>query len=291
MMIAAALFAMAVPAHALAAGPALSTAFGPLALVGLLLIVAGLLFLFGPDLLRRRSSRAQAEDSAAAAPQAPAGTEASAADSPETRTLKYREAQIDVNEGEQAEGRKEPVAADGPRSQPAASAQAPPVPPREQAERRPAGSSTTPDERQPLGEVYGPETCTEYAGGLSDQVLGRAKVFFASLAREGEIDSTKLADSLDAIPTQLAGLLLTPLTRRAEAINAPSPFRLGRVKGTRRRLWLDQDGVAARLGRAIDREIAMRSGSSAAAGGNGAGQGADHQAVAEDLASLRATGG
>ena len=82
LMMAAVLFAIAVPAQALAAGPTLTTTFGPLALVGLLLIVGGLLFVFGPDLLRRDSSKKPAKDSAATISQASAHAESRPAGSP-----------------------------------------------------------------------------------------------------------------------------------------------------------------------------------------------------------------
>jgi hypothetical protein len=289
-MMAAVLFAMAVPADALAAGPALTTTFGPLALVGLLLIIGGLLFLFGPDLLRRGSSTKSAKNSAATAPQASARAETPAAGPPQAGTLKNRVGDSDVTEGVEAEGATMPVDADAHGSQPATSGEAPTAPARGQTASSSAATTGAGDERPPLGEVYGPETCTEYVGGLTAQVLGRAKVFFGSLASEGEIDSAQLAERLGALPTELAGLLLTPLTRRAEAISVPAPFALGRVKGTRRRLWLDEDGVAARLERAIDREIATRAGSDTTADRNDVRQTTDRRAVAEDLASMRATG-
>jgi hypothetical protein len=62
------------------------------------------------------------------------------------------------------------------------------------------------------------------------------------------------------------------------------------VKGTRRRLWLDEDGVASRLETAISREIATRAGAGSSHPSNGGGKAADRKAVAEDLASVRATG-
>jgi hypothetical protein len=271
--LAAALFAAAVPSQALAAGPGLGASFGLLGVAGVVLIVGGLLFLVWPELIGRLPGASAPTD----AGEEPASTSETAAPPPEP---------VRPPAAEQASPPpSEPV------TSPAAE-KAPPPPPKAPApvDERPAAGDTpgTGAARPPIGKVYTPETCTEYAGGLGDRVLGRAKIFFASLASEGEIDSTRLAERLGAAPTGLAGLLLTPLTRRAEAINAPAPFGLGRVKGTRRRLWLDEDGVAARLDRAIEREIASRSGVGARP--NGGGRAADRDALAEGLASMKATG-
>ncbi len=267
--IAAVLFVLAVPANALAAGPTLGASFGPLAVIGLLLVGGGLVFLFGPDLINRRGS--------------------SAGERP-GETAKDKQAVSDRGAKIEAQGGDGPPAEQPATGQQAANTSSAASRPPKQAAPRPAAAATSTDERPTLGGVFGAETCAEYAGGLTDQVLGRSKLFFASLASEGEIDSGLLAERLGAQPTELAGLLLTPLTRRAEAISVPAPFGLGRVKGTRRRLWLDVDGVASRLETAISREIAARAGSGSGPPGNGAGKAADRGAVAEDLATMRATG-
>jgi len=119
----------------------------------------------------------------------------------------------------------------------------------------------------PVAAAYSASGASRYVGGLTDGVLARAKIFFAALAEQGEVDSAELARRLDAQPTELAGLLLTSLTRRAEAVSSPAPFGIGRVKGTRRRLWLDPDKIAPTLEHAIDQEIAKRHGTPGARGG------------------------
>ena len=111
----------------------------------------------------------------------------------------------------------------------------------------------------PLGEAYDRPACDRFVAGLGDEVLQRGRVFFRYLAEEGEVDSVRLAGRLGAAPGEVAGLLITPLSRRAEAIGAPPPFVEERAPRTRRRVWRDQGGIAERLGATIEVEIARRS--------------------------------
>jgi hypothetical protein len=109
-----------------------------------------------------------------------------------------------------------------------------------------------------LDETYDSAACARFVEGLGDQVLVRVRIFFRCLADEGEVDSALLAERLGATPSEVAGLVITPLARRSEAVGAPAPFVAGQVPGTRRRLWRDQGRIAERLGDAIDVELARR---------------------------------
>jgi hypothetical protein len=109
--------------------------------------------------------------------------------------------------------------------------------------------------RDPL---YGDETCREFAIGLSDEILPRALVMAQPLARLGQIDAPQLAGLLGARPSDLGGLVVRPLQRRATALGLPLPFVVSRRPRSGRRAWENHAGIAERLSRALEAELIAR---------------------------------
>jgi hypothetical protein len=106
-------------------------------------------------------------------------------------------------------------------------------------------------------EGYDDATCAVYAASLGDVVLDNAEVFFARLGQEGEIGSLALADAIGvASPRNIAAVLTTPLKKRAKALSLPLPWAED-ARG-QRTVWLDRDGIAERMLRAIGEEKAQR---------------------------------
>jgi hypothetical protein len=118
------------------------------------------------------------------------------------------------------------------------------------AQRKPVVSDADP--------LYTPETCHDFAQGLSDEVLQRAQRLFQPLGQIGRIDSVQLAEVLGTQPASLGGLLTTPLSRRADALGLPLPYVIDRVPGSRRRVWRDHAGIASRMSVAIRNELDAR---------------------------------
>jgi hypothetical protein len=114
-------------------------------------------------------------------------------------------------------------------------------------------------QREPHSDpLYTQATCEEYVEGLGDEVLERSLRLFQPLGQLGRIDSYQLAELLDAPPASIGGMLTTPLSRRADGLGLPLPYVIDRVPGTRRRVWRDHAGIAARMARAIRAELALR---------------------------------
>ena len=97
------------------------------------------------------------------------------------------------------------------------------------------------------GPIYDAATCLEFVSGLSDDVLRRAIAMFGLLSRHGSADSTTIAHALGANAGALPGLILTPLRRRADELDLPSPYLAERNPVNGRRRWKDRDGVSGRL--------------------------------------------
>jgi hypothetical protein len=117
----------------------------------------------------------------------------------------------------------------------------------------PRGSQPQPS---PL-ESYDDATCAVYVASLGDVVLDNAEVFFARLARDGEIGSLALADALGvASPRNIAAVLTTPLKKRAKALSLPLPWAED-ARG-QRTVWLDRDNIAERMLHAVRAEKARR---------------------------------
>ena len=98
-----------------------------------------------------------------------------------------------------------------------------------------------------VNQLYGPALCLEYVSGLSDEVLERAIILFGLLRRDGSVDSVTAAQALGITPRELPGRIITPLRRRADALDLPVAYAVERDEATGRRRWRDRDGVAARL--------------------------------------------
>jgi hypothetical protein len=89
--------------------------------------------------------------------------------------------------------------------------------------------------------------CLEFASGLSDEVLDRAIVLFGILNRDGTVGTKTAAQALGVTPRELPGLIITPLRRRADALELPIPYLAERDEATGRRRWRDREGIAGRL--------------------------------------------
>jgi hypothetical protein len=111
--------------------------------------------------------------------------------------------------------------------------------------------------QQPPLASYDEGTCAVFVASLGDVVLDNAEVFFAQLAHEGEIGSLTLADAIGvASPRNIAAVLTTPIKKRAKALSLPLPW-LEDAHG-QRTIWLDQEGIAKRILRAVRVEKARR---------------------------------
>ncbi|MDH3225742.1 MAG: hypothetical protein OEM67_01445 [Thermoleophilia bacterium] len=121
--------------------------------------------------------------------------------------------------------------------------------------KKPPGRPAVVSDADPL---YTPETCRDFAQGLSDEVLQRSQRLFQPLGQIGRIDSVQLAELLGTQPASLGGLLTTPISRRADALGLPLPYVIDRVPGSRRRVWRDHAGIASRMSVAIRKELDAR---------------------------------
>jgi hypothetical protein len=109
----------------------------------------------------------------------------------------------------------------------------------------------------PVLQSYDDATCAVFVASLGDVVLDNAEVFFAQLMQEREIGSLALADAIGvASPRNIAAVLTTPLKKRAKALSLSFPW-LEDAHG-QRTVWLDRDGIAERMLRAVREEKARR---------------------------------
>jgi hypothetical protein len=117
---------------------------------------------------------------------------------------------------------------------------------------------TGPSQRQPSPlQGYDDATCAVFVASLGDVVLDNAEVLFARLLQEREIGSLALADAIGvASPRNIAAVLTTPLKKRAKVLSLPFPWAED-ARG-QRTVWLDRDGIAERMVRAIRNEKAQR---------------------------------
>jgi hypothetical protein len=106
-------------------------------------------------------------------------------------------------------------------------------------------------------QSYDDATSAVFVASLGDVVLDNAEVFFARLVQEREIGSLALADAIGvASPRNIAAVLTTPLKKRAKALSLPFPWAED-ARG-QRTVWLDRDGIAERMLRAVRDEKARR---------------------------------
>jgi hypothetical protein len=117
---------------------------------------------------------------------------------------------------------------------------------------------TGPSQRQPSPlQRYDDATCAVFVASLGDVVLDNAEVLFARLLQEREIGSLALADAIGvASPRNIAAVLTTPLKKRAKALSLPFPWAED-ARG-QRTVWLDRDGIAERMLRAVGEEKVQR---------------------------------
>jgi hypothetical protein len=93
---------------------------------------------------------------------------------------------------------------------------------------------------------------------LGDSVLLRARVFFRQLAKEGRVGSLELVDLLDLKgATSIPANLTNPLKKRAARLGLEVPWEEDADRENRT-VWLDRDGIAARMLEAIDEEVRRR---------------------------------
>ncbi len=93
---------------------------------------------------------------------------------------------------------------------------------------------------------------------LGDSVLLRARVFFKQLAKEGRIGSLDLVELLDLKgPTSIPANLTNPLKRCAKRLRLEVPWEETADREDRT-VWVDRDGIAARMLAAIEDEIRRR---------------------------------
>jgi hypothetical protein len=93
---------------------------------------------------------------------------------------------------------------------------------------------------------------------LGDSVLLRARVFFKQLAKEGRVGSLELVELLDLKgATSIPANLTNPLKKRAARLGLEVPWEEGADRENRT-VWLDRDGIAARMVEAIDEEVRRR---------------------------------
>jgi hypothetical protein len=93
---------------------------------------------------------------------------------------------------------------------------------------------------------------------LGDSVLLRARTFFEQLAREGRVGSLELVELLDLKgATSIPANLTNPLKKRAARLGLEVPWEETADREDRT-VWLDRDGIAARMLEAIDEEIDRR---------------------------------
>lgn len=93
---------------------------------------------------------------------------------------------------------------------------------------------------------------------LGDTVLVRARTFFARLAEAGQVGSLELVELLDLKgPTSIPANLTNPLKKRAARLDLEVPWEETADRDDRT-VWADRDGIAERMLRAIDEEVARR---------------------------------
>jgi hypothetical protein len=93
---------------------------------------------------------------------------------------------------------------------------------------------------------------------LGDSVLLRARAFFKQLAKEGRVGSLELVELLDLKgATSIPANLTNPLKKRAARLDLEVPWEETADRDDRT-VWVDRDGIAARMLEAVDEEIRRR---------------------------------
>ncbi len=125
------------------------------------------------------------------------------------------------------------------------------------AELRPTGALASPSS---ASVEYDAATCAEFVRELGTGVLNRAADFFAKLDTDGQVGSLELASLLGtATPRNIPANLTNSLKQRARALGLARPWDEA-IGSDDRTLWLDRDGIAARMSAAVRDERQRRFG-------------------------------
>jgi len=107
---------------------------------------------------------------------------------------------------------------------------------------------------------YDPSVCAEYVRELGQGVLNRATDFFSRLEQDGRVGSLELAQVIGTdTPRNIPANLTNSLKQRARRMNLAVPWD-ETVSEDDRTVWLDRDGIAARMVEAIRAEQQRRAG-------------------------------
>ncbi len=119
-------------------------------------------------------------------------------------------------------------------------------------------AKSPPSDAKPAME-YDNQTCAEYVRELGQGVLNRATDFFSKLERDGRIGSLELAQALGTnSPRNIPANLTNSLKQRARRMQLEVPWD-ETISEDNRTVWLDRDGIAARMSEAIRDEQQRRS--------------------------------
>jgi hypothetical protein len=111
---------------------------------------------------------------------------------------------------------------------------------------------------------YDASTCTEYVRELGQGVLNRASNFFSLLATNGRVGSLELASAIGtATPRNIPANLTNSLKRRARRLGLDELPWDETTGEDGRTVWLDRDGIAARMCEAVQEEMRRRLGPAA----------------------------
>lgn len=123
------------------------------------------------------------------------------------------------------------------------------------------GRGRRPRREHRLSGGYDQATCAVFVEALGEVVLKNGETFFSRLTDDSEITSLGLAEALGVrSPREIPSVLTTPIKRRAKALALPLPWDETARKD--RTVWLDRDGIAARMLAAIRAERSKRGGNS-----------------------------
>ena len=105
---------------------------------------------------------------------------------------------------------------------------------------------------------YDDRTCAIYVRELGTGVLNRAADFFMKLEQDGSVGSVELAGHLNlGTPRNISSALTNSLKQRAKTLGLTYPWTDG-VSDDDRTVWIDRDGIAARMVTAIQAEQSRR---------------------------------
>jgi len=114
--------------------------------------------------------------------------------------------------------------------------------------------------KRPAGPDYDAATCAEFVRDLGQGVLNRAQNFFLLLATHGRVGSLDLALAIGtSTPRNIPANLTNSLKQRARRMNLDVPWG-ETVSEDGRTVWLDRDGIAARMIEALSAEQHRRHG-------------------------------